>query len=85
MAFSLALSSDRSGVPGAYDRFGSFVGCGTRRTPAKAAFKVMGAGAVTGWDGVDSVVTIVDMVNASCQVKRTILSLSAVRRPLSAE
>jgi hypothetical protein len=35
------LSSARSGVPGAYVRLTSLIGCGTRRVPAKAAFNVM--------------------------------------------
>src|SRR5687768_5238574 len=30
---SLALSDERSGVPGAYERIGSFTGGGTRRIP----------------------------------------------------
>src|SRR6185369_14590129 len=33
-----AFSSARCGVPGAEVRFGSLTGCGTRRTPANAAF-----------------------------------------------
>ena len=32
-----AFSSARSGEPGAYERFGSFTGCGTRRMPPNAA------------------------------------------------
>src|SRR6476619_7562950 len=34
---SRAFSSARSGLPGAYVRLTSLIGCGTRRTPAKAA------------------------------------------------
>src|SRR4051812_12378554 len=37
MAFSRAFSSARSGDPGAYDLFGSLIGCGTRRMPPNAA------------------------------------------------
>src|SRR4051794_4402380 len=37
IAFSRAFSSARSGDPGAYDLFGSLIGCGTRRTPPKTA------------------------------------------------
>ncbi len=45
IAFSRALSSARSGEPGAYERLASLMGWGTRRTPANAA---IGAGAPLG-------------------------------------
>src|SRR3954464_15245353 len=37
IAFSRAFNSTRSGDPGAYDLFGSLIGCGTRRIPPNAA------------------------------------------------
>src|SRR4051812_45503796 len=37
IAFSRAFNSTRSGDPGAYDLFGSLIGCGTRRMPPNAA------------------------------------------------
>ena len=76
IAFSRAFSSARSGVPGAYERLGSLIGSGTRRTPANAASRI-GADAgesppivsvVNGWG--DAVVDIV----------KPLLSIRACRR-----
>src|SRR5687768_17379033 len=47
---SRVLSSARSGEPGAYERFGSLTGCGTRRPPPKAASVIGLAGAEDGAD-----------------------------------
>jgi hypothetical protein len=65
MAFKRAFNSARSAEPGAYERLGSLIGSGTRRTPANAASRT-GAEAgesppifseVNGWG--DAVVDIV--------------------------
>jgi hypothetical protein len=39
IAFSLALSDARSGLPGAYERIGSLTGGGTRRCPLNATYE----------------------------------------------
>src|SRR5262245_59888357 len=85
IAFSRFLSSARSGDPGAYERLGSLIGSGMRRTPANAAFSVtrelvVGSDAVAGLGG-GTVVAVVDIVSLDMQrCKVSIVGRSGQRR-----
>jgi hypothetical protein len=62
-----AFNSARSGLPGAYDRFGSLIGGGTRRMPANAAVRLtpLEVVEVDALEASGAVVTVVDMFVAS--------------------
>src|SRR5436190_881915 len=78
IALSRAFNSARSGVAGAYERFGSLTGCGTRRTPPNAVSVEAPADSVVAvaCAGLGMVEVGVDMVALYNAVKETIVLMS---------